>query len=122
MARIISRRIAKRVRKGAKAVANSGKTTKIAGVAGAMASAAGIAAAMRYMRRGPRSASTLHVVPNGEGWAITTDGSSEPIQSFPTKKEAVDAGRAVASKAAPSDLIIHRADGSVQIQHTYDAS
>ncbi|HET9948232.1 MAG TPA: DUF2188 domain-containing protein [Longimicrobiales bacterium] len=121
MARIISRRLAKRVRRGAKAVANSRATTKIAGVAGAMASAAGIAAAMRYLRRGSPNGATLHVVPNGDGWAITSGDSSEPIKTFATKKEAVDAGRAAAAKSAPSDLVIHRSDGSVQIQHTYEA-
>ncbi len=63
-----------------------------------------------------------HVVPAGEGWAVEIEGASRPESRHGTKREAVDAARAAAHVAAPSGLVIHRADGTIQRRHAYDAS
>jgi len=47
------------------------------------------------------------------------DGSDDPIQKFRTKATAVRAARKAAADAAPSDLLIHASDGTVQATHSY---
>lgn len=129
MAKPISKKVEKRIRKSAKALekslgsvgqSNRPSKAKIAGMA--VAGAAGVAAAVRYLKKGPGDTSTLHVVHNGEGWSLTADGQDEPIETFSTKKEAVSAARTAAAKAAPSDLVIHRTDGSIEEQHSYETA
>jgi hypothetical protein len=91
-----------------------------AAVGVALVGAAGITAAYRFLRRS-NGAATLHVVPDGEdGWLIRDGNSSDPVSSFGTKREALTAARAAAADAAPSQLIIHRADGSVSREHRYE--
>lgn len=136
-AKPISEKIQKRVKKGRKAVERGAKAAeknvrrrlgsidaspaKVAGVAAAgMAGAAGIAAAVRYLRRDGKGRARIHVTANGSEWLISADGQDEPLQVFRTKEEAVDAGREAALAAAPSELVIHRLDGSVMRSHSYD--
>lgn len=86
----------------------------------ALLGAAGITAAYRFLRR-PNGAATLHVEPDGDdGWMIRDGGSSAAASSFGTKREALRAARAAAADAAPSQLVIHRADGSVSRDHRYE--
>lgn len=95
---------------------------RVAGVAAAgMAGAAGIAAAVRYLRRDGKGRARIHVTANESEWLISADGQDEPLQVFRTKEEAVDAGREAALAAAPSELVIHRLDGSVMRSHSYDS-
>jgi len=97
---------------------------KVAGVAGAaVAGAAGVAAAVRYLRRGPGGAATLHVKRRGDGpWEISVEGRRQAAGTYDTKKEAVRAARRAAAEAAPSDLVIHRTDGSVERSHHYEVA
>jgi hypothetical protein len=96
--------------------------TAAAALGVALVGAAGITAAYRFLRR-PDGVATLHVEPDGEdGWRIRDGGSDAPVKSFGTKREAVDAARTAAADAAPSQLIIHRADGSVSRKHRYQSS
>jgi hypothetical protein len=131
----MSKKMEKRLGKGAKAVRNAvgdsvdrvsdgarsrpGRSAAAAlGVA--LVGAAGVTAAYRYLRR-PNGAATLHVVADGEdGWMIRDGGSSAAVSSFATKREALRAARAAAAEAAPSQLVIHRADGSVSREHRYE--
>ena len=86
----------------------------------AIVGAAGITAAYRFFRR-PDGDATLHVVPDGEdGWVVRDGGSSVTVGSFGTKREALLAARAAAADAAPSQLVIHRSDGSVSREHRYE--
>jgi len=86
----------------------------------ALVGAAGITAAYRFLRRSDGVA-TLHVEPDDEdGWMIRDGGSDAPVNSFGTKREALLAARAAAADAAPSQLIIHRVDGSVTRKHRYE--
>lgn len=144
MAKPISDKIQKKVKKGAKAVEKKAKTAekkakkmekqvkkklgvksgpskaKVAGVAAAgVAGLAGIAAAVAYLKRDSQGRATLHVVAKDSEWLITADGKDEPLERFSTKEEAVDAARDAAQKAAPSELVIHRLDGSVMRSHSY---
>lgn len=127
----ISKKIEKRVRKGAKAVEKSVKklrpdtgpsTAKIAGAAAAgVAGIAGIAAAVRYLRRNSEGRATFHVIAKDSDWLVMADGNHDALDTFRTKEEAVDAAREAAAKVAPSELVIHRLDGSVMRSHSYDS-
>jgi hypothetical protein len=130
MAKPLSKRLEKQIKKGMKGVEKTVSSVKpkkgpspakVAGVAGAaIAGAAGVAAAVHHLRRGPGSAATLHVRRNGDQlWEISAEGSDTPVGTYETKKAAVRAARKAAADAAPSDLVIHRTDGSVQVSHSY---
>lgn len=130
----MSKKMEKRLGKSAKAVreavgdsvesvADEARThpgrSAAAAIGVALVGAAGVTA-YRYLRR-PNGAATLHVVSDGEdGWMIRDGGSSTTLSSFATKREALTAARAAAAEAAPSQLVIHRADGSVSREHRYD--
>lgn len=116
----LTKKIEKRWKKGRKAVEKA-STAKVAGVTAAgVAGVAGIAAAVRYLRRDAKGRARIHVMANESEWMISADGKEEPIETFRTKEEAVDAGRDAAQAAAPSKLVIHRLDGSVMRSHSYD--
>ena len=141
----VSKTLEKRVKKGAKAMEKKakavekkaktvGKTArkklksskgpskaKVASLAAAgVAGIAGIAAALHYLRRDSKGRAKLHVVARDAEWHVTAEGKDDPVERFSTKEEAVEAGRKAAQKAAPSDLIIHRLDGSVMRSHSYE--
>lgn len=149
MAKPISKKVEKKIkkgaekveenaRKGAKAVGKQakkvekrikktlgGKTgpskAKVAGVAAAgVAGLAGIAAAVAYLRRDSKGRATLHVQARDSEWLVTAEGKDDPLQTFSTKEEAVDAARGIAQEAAPSELVIHRLDGTVMRTHSYE--
>lgn len=129
MAKPITKKLEKRIRNSARAleksivsVRSNNRTSKAKYAGMAVAGAAGLAAAVHYLRRDHNGAAKLHVLHNGEGWSLTADGKNEPIETFGTKKEAVTAARAAAAKAAPSDLVIHRTDGSVEERHSYETT
>ena len=129
MAKSLSKKVKKRVRKGAKAIeksmknlrADEGRSTgklvgaAVAGVAGVV----GIAAAIQHLRKGKNGKVTLHVRTEGDHWVLVAEGGDEPLDSFRTKEEAVEAARDAAAQAAPSVLVIHRLDGSVMKTHSY---
>ena len=132
MAKSLKRRVEKRVKKGVKAAEKSleklkpgsGRSVaKVAGVAAVgVAGVAGIVAAVQHLRKGKNGRTTLHVRTEGDVWVITADGADGPIESFRTKEEAVDAAREAAGRAAPSELVIHRLDGSVMTSHSYQTA
>jgi hypothetical protein len=105
---------------------------KVLAATAGVAAAAGLAIAVRKKSRsgseelredapGAEGARVFRVVRSGEGWAVELEGSSRPGSLHGTKREAVDAARASAHAAAPSGLVIHRADGTIQRHHMYDA-
>lgn len=63
----------------------------------------------------------LHVVPHEEGWAVMQEGAEPALSIHETKKEAVSAGRQEAKAHAPSELVVHKQDRSVQETFSYDA-
>jgi hypothetical protein len=58
------------------------------------------------------------VVPSGSRWAVTTGGGT--LSTHVTKVEAITAGVTVARANQPSQLLIHRADGTIEDERTYE--
>lgn len=90
----------------------------------AVAAAAGVAAAKKLRGNGRSSKSkdltTFRVTPNGDGWQIKVEGQDKPKSKFETKKEALEAARDLAHKEVPSQLVVHRQDGTVQDSYRYE--
>lgn len=63
---------------------------------------------------------TYLVVPREEGWAVIKEGNKQASSTHETKKDALAAGREIAGNHAPSTLIIHKQDNSVQETLTYE--
>ena len=61
-----------------------------------------------------------HVSPHDDGWAVTREGADRATSVYGTKKEAVEGGRELARRHAPSELVVHKQDRSVQETFTYD--
>lgn len=57
------------------------------------------------------------VVPNGDQWSVTHAGSS--LSNHYTKPPAVSAGQAAAKANVPSQLVVHKADGTIEYEYTY---
>lgn len=58
-----------------------------------------------------------NVVPSGTNWSLTHEG--RVLSNHVLKTEAVNAGVKVAKANAPSQLVIHRADGTIEDERTY---
>lgn len=63
-----------------------------------------------------------HVTPHEDGWAVLREGVDEPISAHDTKQEALEEARETAKSNAPSELIVHKKDRSVQETYSYEAS
>ena len=61
-----------------------------------------------------------HVVPREDGWAVAKEGAERATSTHATKKEAVEAGRTLATAKAPSRLVVHKQDGTIQDTFTYE--
>lgn len=61
-----------------------------------------------------------HVMKSGDQWSVQADGAARASSLHPNKKEALAAARVLAASKAPSQLVIHRVDGSVQDTRTYE--
>ncbi len=83
--------------------------------AAAAATAVGIAAAS-FKNRKP---TVLHVKPSDDAWVLAAEGKDSGTR-FDIKRAAVQAGRELADSKAPSRLVIHRRDGTIQKQHSYE--
>lgn len=59
----------------------------------------------------------FHVVPNGDNWAVKHNG--KVLTNHYLKSAAIDSGVAYAKANMPSQLIIHRADGTIEDERTY---
>lgn len=82
---------------------------------------AGRVAALTALLEQPPTKTVLHVVPAEDGWAVKQEGETAPMLEAGTKAEMLDKARTLAEAAAPSRLVIHRKDGTVQDQVTFDA-
>lgn len=58
-----------------------------------------------------------HVVPSGTNWQVKHN--QEVLSNHTYKEDAVDKGREYALANQPSQLVIHRADGTIETEHTY---
>lgn len=65
-------------------------------------------------------ATSYHVVPHNDGWAVEKEGAQRATSVHETKKDAVAAGRELANGHKPSALVVHKQDRSVQETFTYE--
>jgi hypothetical protein len=60
----------------------------------------------------------IHVVPNGNQWAVKAEGSSKPTSNHRTQAAASAAGRRLAIQQQ-SELVIHRPNGQIRDKDSY---
>lgn len=60
----------------------------------------------------------LHLTLNDGYWTLKWEGAERASSRHNTKADALEAGRALASKHA-GQLIVHLADGRIETEHTY---
>lgn len=61
--------------------------------------------------------STLHVVPDAQGWAIKREGNDRATSTHSTQKEAIEAARELAKDQ--DTIVVHRQDGTIRETITY---
>lgn len=59
----------------------------------------------------------FHVVPSGNNWEVKHNG--KVLTTHFTKTAAIDKGVAYAKAYQPSELFIHRTDGTIEDRRTY---
>jgi len=59
----------------------------------------------------------LHVVPQGDGWAVKREGNERASTTHETQKTAIEGARNLAKEG--DDIVIHRPDGSIRNRVTY---
>jgi len=69
----------------------------------------------------PAARAVFSVASREDGWAVTLTGAANPLGVYPTKDEALEAARSLAGAHAPSQLVVHRKDGTVQDTLSYEA-
>ena len=116
--------------KGKTAKKKSGNSKKKSGMTGgkvlataagvAAATAAGVVAVKKFRgNSGGAKLKVYHVLPGDEGWSVKAEDAERASSTHSTKKEALDAARELVKGREPSQLVIHRLDGTVQDAHTY---
>jgi len=61
------------------------------------------------------------VSPHSGNWKVQREGSDKPANVYPTKAEAIERGMELAKNNRPSQLMIQRADGTIEDERTYDS-
>jgi uncharacterized protein YdaT len=61
-----------------------------------------------------------HVAPKDEQWEVKAEGAQRATKLTDTKKEALAAAKDLAKNQKPSQVVIHRTDGTIQTEHTYE--
>lgn len=59
-----------------------------------------------------------HVVPDGTQWKVTLVGGST-VSTHSTKQAASDAAVATAKANQPSQVVVHKSDGTIETEWTY---
>lgn len=66
--------------------------------------------------------SNIHVVPTERnGWAVEVEGTDGATSHYPSQEEAIAAG-AEKAKLDKVDLIVHRADGTIEGRHHFGSA
>lgn len=65
------------------------------------------------------SRTVYHVSPHGSGWKVQREGASRPARTFETKPPAESYARRVAKNNKPSQVVVHRQDGTIETEWTY---
>ncbi len=62
----------------------------------------------------------IHVTHDRDGgWNVKKEGAEKASAHRDTKAEAIDRARDLAKNAGPSQVIIHKEDGTIQEERTY---
>lgn len=94
-----------------------GKGKLIAAAVGvATAAAAGIVA---FTTASGKSRTVYHLMPHEDGWQVKKGDKKKPELVRDNKQDARSDARDLAHDHEPSQLVIHRADGTIQTVHTY---
>lgn len=64
---------------------------------------------------------TVHVVPDGEDWAVEVEGDGVPTSTYSTEEDAAAAARELARNEG-TGLEVHGADGGVKLRDSYDVT
>ena len=91
---------------------------------GLIASAIGVATAaaagaVAFKTLSGKSRKVYHLMPHEEGWQVTKADAKKPELVRERKLEARSEARDLAHDNEPSQLVIHRQDGTIQTVHTY---
>lgn len=60
-----------------------------------------------------------HLVPDGKDWKLEVEGAQRATRRFDKKKKGLKASPGIARGSEPSQLIVHRQDGTIQEERTY---
>lgn len=61
-----------------------------------------------------------HVTPAEEGWRVTAERAERASALAPSKQEAIERARELARRQKPSQVIVHRRDGTIEREFTYE--
>lgn len=61
-----------------------------------------------------------HVLPAGSQWKVQREGASRASRRFATKSPAIRYARQVAKNNKPSQVKVHRQDGTIEKEWTYE--
>ena len=60
----------------------------------------------------------VHIVPDGNRWAVKREGKTDPLSTHRTKELADESGRPVARREKV-ELVIHKKDGTIQDKDSF---
>ncbi|MBW3619136.1 MAG: DUF2188 domain-containing protein [Actinobacteria bacterium] len=66
----------------------------------------------------PNTDDAIHVLPDGDRWAVKREGQDAPLSTHDTQEEAAEAGRAEA-RSAEVEFQLHAADGTIREKDSY---
>jgi len=64
------------------------------------------------------SGKNQHIVPHSGGWAVRGAGNTRVTSTFPTQREAIDAGRNIAQNQR-SELLVHGRNGQIRARDSF---
>lgn len=62
---------------------------------------------------------TFHISPDDDGWKLILEGENDPLSVHSTKDQALTAGRETAKRSQPSQVVVHKMDGTIQSRFGY---
>lgn len=60
----------------------------------------------------------IHVVPDGDRWAVKSSGTSSPLSVHRTQGDAIQAAKPLA-QMLQTELVIHKPDGTIRDKDSY---
>jgi len=71
------------------------------------------------MARKPKRAVYYVATHDDGGWKVQKEKSKRALSKHEKKNEAVAKAKAVAKNNEPSQVVVHKADGTIQTEYTY---